>query len=67
MHDSILVEGITEPQLKLCSSWVDVRDLAGAHVRALRLEEAGSERIIISAGMCPTYIPIFSIYVDLAD
>ncbi|KAJ8522802.1 hypothetical protein ONZ45_g648 [Pleurotus djamor] len=32
------------------SCWVDVRDLAEAHVRALEIPEAGSERVIISAG-----------------
>ncbi|KAJ7064076.1 D-lactaldehyde dehydrogenase [Mycena amicta] len=30
--------------------WVDVRDLAAAHVQALKKEEAGGERIIICAG-----------------
>ncbi|KAF7332838.1 D-lactaldehyde dehydrogenase [Mycena venus] len=30
--------------------WIDVRDLALAHVRALEKEEAGGERIIITAG-----------------
>ncbi|KAJ6571117.1 NAD(P)-binding protein [Mycena capillaripes] len=30
--------------------WIDVRDLALAHVRALQREEAGGERIIITAG-----------------
>ncbi|KAJ7829525.1 NAD-P-binding protein [Mycena olivaceomarginata] len=30
--------------------WIDVRDLALAHVRALKKEEAGGERIIITAG-----------------
>ncbi|KAJ6452663.1 hypothetical protein C8R45DRAFT_1083348 [Mycena sanguinolenta] len=30
--------------------WIDVRDLALAHVRALEKEEAGGERIIIAAG-----------------
>ncbi|KAK0229941.1 hypothetical protein EDD85DRAFT_125874 [Armillaria nabsnona] len=32
--------------------WVDVRDLAEAHVRALEVEAAGRERIIVSAGSC---------------
>ncbi|EMD31995.1 hypothetical protein CERSUDRAFT_119302 [Gelatoporia subvermispora B] len=32
------------------SCWIDVRDLAEAHVRALTVPEAGGERIIISAG-----------------
>lgn len=32
-------------------AWVDVRDLALAHVIALEQEEVGSERIIVSAGM----------------
>ncbi|KAF8877683.1 hypothetical protein BD779DRAFT_1237798 [Infundibulicybe gibba] len=31
-------------------AWVDVRDLAEGHVRALEREEAGGERIIISGG-----------------
>ncbi|KAJ7766216.1 D-lactaldehyde dehydrogenase [Mycena metata] len=30
--------------------WIDVRDLALAHVRALQKEEAGGERMIIAAG-----------------
>ena len=32
-------------------AWVDVRDLALAHVIALEQEEAGNEHIIVSAGM----------------
>ncbi|KAK0460538.1 D-lactaldehyde dehydrogenase [Desarmillaria tabescens] len=32
--------------------WVDVRDLAEAHVRALEVEAAGGQRIIVSAGSC---------------
>ncbi|KAL0062381.1 hypothetical protein AAF712_010727 [Marasmius tenuissimus] len=32
------------------SSWVDVRDVAEAHVRALLKQEAGGNRIIVSAG-----------------
>ncbi|KAJ7490826.1 D-lactaldehyde dehydrogenase [Mycena latifolia] len=39
-------EGRTRPG----TSWVDVRDLALAHVRALQTEEAGGERFLISAG-----------------
>ena len=31
-------------------SWVDVRDLAEAHVLALERESAGGQRIIASAG-----------------
>lgn len=31
-------------------SWVDVRDVAAAHVRALEVPEAGGQRFIISAG-----------------
>jgi nucleoside-diphosphate-sugar epimerase len=30
--------------------WVDVRDLAQAHLRAIQVEEAGGSRYIISAG-----------------
>lgn len=32
------------------SAWVDVRDVAEAHVRALEREGAGGERIIVSGG-----------------
>lgn len=32
------------------TAWVDVRDLAEAHVRALEREEAGGQRIIVSSG-----------------
>lgn len=35
---------------KTGSSWIDVRDLAEAHVLALENQEAGGERIIISGG-----------------
>jgi nucleoside-diphosphate-sugar epimerase len=31
-------------------SWVDVRDIANAHVHALEKEEAGGNRFIITAG-----------------
>ncbi|OCH88518.1 NAD-P-binding protein [Obba rivulosa] len=34
----------------LGSCWIDVRDLAEAHVRVLKVPEAGGERIIVSAG-----------------
>ncbi|KAJ8508034.1 hypothetical protein ONZ45_g9655 [Pleurotus djamor] len=33
-------------------SWVDVRDVAMAHVRSLEAEKAGGERIILSASPC---------------
>ncbi|KAJ6596330.1 hypothetical protein DFH09DRAFT_905482 [Mycena vulgaris] len=44
--------------------WIDVRDLALAHVHALQKEEAGGERIIIAAGAfswqdwraCPNFL-----------
>lgn len=32
------------------SCWVDVRDIAEAHVRSLEKEAAGGERIIVSVG-----------------
>jgi nucleoside-diphosphate-sugar epimerase len=33
------------------SSWIDVRDLAIAHVKAIENEEAGGERIIVAQGV----------------
>jgi nucleoside-diphosphate-sugar epimerase len=45
-------EGLTKEALgiKGGNTWVDVRDLAEAHVRALEREGAGGERIIVSGG-----------------
>ena len=34
------------------SCFVDVRNLAEAHVKSLEVEKAGGERIIVSAGKC---------------
>lgn len=50
-HDVIDAAGKTIQALKAkVSSWVDVRDVAEAHVRALLKQEAGGHRIIVSAG-----------------
>jgi nucleoside-diphosphate-sugar epimerase len=40
----------TREELGTPSAWVDVRDISEAHVLALEKEEAGGERIFISAG-----------------
>ncbi|KAF8999637.1 hypothetical protein BDQ17DRAFT_1360724 [Cyathus striatus] len=39
----------TKASLEGGSAWIDVRDVAEAHVRALEKEAAGGERIIVSA------------------
>ena len=31
--------------------WIDVRDLAEGHARALEIPEAGGERFILSSGL----------------
>ena len=36
-------------------AWVDVQDVAEAHVRALEREAAGGERITASAGECQVF------------
>jgi len=36
------------------AAWIDVRDLAKAHVLAAQKAEAGGERIIISRGLYPS-------------
>ena len=47
------------------SAWVDVRDLALAHVIALEQEEAGGERISVSAGASKSWIaPLQYLTVD---
>jgi hypothetical protein len=50
LHDNVLLEGRSAEVLKQSSAYIDVRDLAEAHVRALKEEKAGGERIIVSAG-----------------
>ncbi|PBK61528.1 D-lactaldehyde dehydrogenase [Armillaria solidipes] len=49
---NIVVSGSMSPEDMATQGhcWVDVRDLAEAHVRALFVEAAGGERIIVSAG-----------------
>lgn len=52
-HCTVFIAG-TYPSEALStegSGWVDVRDLAEAHVRALSREEAGGQRIIVSQGL----------------
>ncbi|KAF5320520.1 hypothetical protein D9611_010721 [Ephemerocybe angulata] len=62
--DSV-VEFSSEPgvlPLSTPNAWVDVRDIAEAHVRAMEREEAGGERIIVSEG---TFF--FNEWLDLAN
>jgi len=40
----------SKEQLSQSDSWVDVRDVARAHVLALEKDEAGGQRIIIASG-----------------
>ena len=43
----------SEQELLRGTGWVDVRDVAEAHVVALEKEEGGDERIIVSASSVP--------------
>lgn len=49
-YDVVVVGGQPEDFLKTGLAFIDVRDVAKAHVLALEKEAAGGERIIISAG-----------------
>ncbi|KIJ56201.1 hypothetical protein M422DRAFT_219369 [Sphaerobolus stellatus SS14] len=49
-----LIKGEKEPSGEPGGNWVDVRDLAEAHVKALTVEEAGGNRFIIGAGSFAT-------------
>ena len=65
LHRAVLVEGAYSSEA-LCtegSCWVDVRDLALAHVRTFTREKAGGERIIVSKGMScsASWIPEFTL------
>lgn len=43
----------SDQELYFAGNWVDVRDVATAHVAALEKEEAADERILIAAGPVP--------------
>lgn len=51
--------------LEHIESWIDVRDLAEAHVRSLEKEEAGGERIIVSGGTCIRASMILVMFIEL--
>ena len=42
-----------EQELLYAASWVDVRDVAAAHIAALEKVEAGNERIVVSGPATP--------------
>ena len=46
--------GFSEQELYYGGGWIDVRDVAEAHVTALQKEEAANERIIVSAPAIPS-------------
>ncbi|KAF8873071.1 D-lactaldehyde dehydrogenase [Infundibulicybe gibba] len=52
-RDNLFTPGIRDNETFATEGpcWVDVRDLAEGHVRALEREEAGGERIIIASGI----------------
>ena len=46
-----VAKSLTDDAFRHCSGeWVDVRDIALAHVLAIEKEAAGGKRVIISAG-----------------
>ena len=45
--------GFSEQELLQAGGWIDVRDVAAAHVVALENAEAGNERILLSAPSTP--------------
>lgn len=50
-YDAIFTKKKTPEELAgVQGSFVDVRDVARAHVRALEVGKAGGERVIVSAG-----------------
>jgi len=49
-----IIKGHKAPTGSPTGNWVDVRDLAEAHVRAITVDKAGGERFIIGAGSFTT-------------
>lgn len=51
LYDAIVAGKFSNEALATGSNcWIDVRDLASAHVLAAEKEEAGGERMIVCAG-----------------
>ena len=51
-YEALLTKTKTPEQLAgVQGGWVDVRDVAEGHVRALEVPEAGGQRFILSSGM----------------
>ena len=50
---SIVTQGrVNIPVLGAGTGWIDVRDVALAHILAAQKDDVGGQRIIISAGNC---------------
>ncbi|KAI0325586.1 NAD(P)-binding protein [Cubamyces sp. BRFM 1775] len=52
MYDQLFAVPAPLPREPPCINYVDVHDVVDAHIRALEVEAAGGERIIISSGVC---------------
>ncbi|KAH6913610.1 D-lactaldehyde dehydrogenase [Coprinopsis sp. MPI-PUGE-AT-0042] len=48
--DQVLTSGEKAEGMDHGSAWIDVRDIADAHVLAIETEAAGGERVVVSAG-----------------
>lgn len=48
--DQVLTTGDKAEGMDHGSAWIDVRDIADAHVLAIETQAAGGERVIVSAG-----------------
>ncbi|KAJ8489563.1 hypothetical protein ONZ51_g2839 [Trametes cubensis] len=52
MYDQLFAVPPPSPREPPCVNYVDVHDVIDAHIRALEVEAAGGERIIVSSGVC---------------
>ncbi|KZV64906.1 NAD-P-binding protein [Peniophora sp. CONT] len=52
LYLAVILGRVENPLFKTGAGWIDVRDMALAHVLAAQKEDAGGQRIIISAGDC---------------
>ncbi|KZW02237.1 NAD(P)-binding protein [Exidia glandulosa HHB12029] len=62
------VDGLPESQLPTASGWyIDVRDVARAHVDVLEREDLGSQRLVVSRAENPAYQDVYDAYLALPD
>ena len=65
MYDQLFAVPPPSPREPPCVNYVDVHDVVDAHIRALEVQAAGGERIIVSSGEFHLVIHQHQFFVDV--